>query len=192
MLHAPAAFIGSLSQILSHLPAPSMHLSTTIPALAEAAGMSDWSSIDVPLHQKTLPGSIDQASFLMFIDSAPNSHFKALALSSAIRHAGDWLNVIPCTSLSLHFFDKEFQFTLCYWLGLQMFEEGCSCPVCNSPADIFGDHQVGCGGNVIGPSDTMLFRKLFSLWHSLLPLCPERRSLAPSFVLTLFSGKQRG
>lgn len=91
LLHAPVAFIGSLSQsqalilqILGHLPAPLIHLSTTIPALAEAAGKSDWSSIDVHLHQKTLPGSINQASFLMFIDSAPNSHFKALALSSAI------------------------------------------------------------------------------------------------------------
>ena len=28
-----------------------------------------------------------------------------------------------------------------------MFEEGIRCPVCHVPADPFGDHQVGCGGN---------------------------------------------
>ena len=28
-----------------------------------------------------------------------------------------------------------------------MIEEGHQCPFCQSPADRFGDHQVGCGGN---------------------------------------------
>ena len=28
-----------------------------------------------------------------------------------------------------------------------MLEKGIRCPVCQSPADLYGDHQVGCGGN---------------------------------------------
>ena len=28
-----------------------------------------------------------------------------------------------------------------------MFEEQQECPVCLTPADKFGDHHVGCGGN---------------------------------------------
>ena len=84
-----------------------------------------------------------------------------------------WLNVTPSTSLSLHFFDQEF--ALYYWLGLQILEEGSSCPVCKSSADIFGDHQVGCGGN----GDRILRHNairdaIFSAAQSA-PLVPERR-----------------
>ena len=71
----------------------------------------------------------------------------ALPKVSAIRHAGDWLNVVPSSALGLHLLDREFRFCLQYWLGLQMFEEGLRCPVCHAVADPFGDHQVGCGGN---------------------------------------------
>ena len=28
-----------------------------------------------------------------------------------------------------------------------MLEKGIRCPVCQSPADLYGDHQVGCEGN---------------------------------------------
>ena len=72
---------------------------------------------------------------------------KALAQSSAIRHAGDWLNVIPSSALGLHMFDQEFRLCLRYWLGLPLFPVDSTCLVCLSPADSFGDHHVGCGGN---------------------------------------------
>ena len=69
------------------------------------------------------------------------------ALSSAIHHAADWLNVVPSPALGLHLQDREFRFCLQYWLGLQMFEDDMTCPVCHSTADCYVDHQVGCGGN---------------------------------------------
>ena len=72
---------------------------------------------------------------------------KPLALLSAIHHAGDWLNVVPSPALDLSSHDQEFLFYPLYWLGLQMFGEGLGCPVCQVDADLFGDHQVGCGGN---------------------------------------------
>jgi hypothetical protein len=150
-LHAPAAYISSLhrsepliSDILGHSPSPPALLPSCVRALGMAASMPDWSSlqnIDVPLHQRTLSRLIDEASFDFLIESAPG------ALSSALPHAGDWLNVVPSSALGLHLLDQEFRPCLQYWLGLPIFAEGVRCPVCWSVADPFGDHHVGCGGN---------------------------------------------
>ena len=78
---------------------------------------------------------------------APGVRTKALALSTAIPHDGDWLHVVPSTSLGLHLHDWEFCLCLWYWLGVRMLEEGAKCLVCKVATDRFGDHQVGCGGN---------------------------------------------
>ena len=156
-LHAPAAYISSLHQseplisdILGHSPSPPALLPSCVRALGMAASMPDWSSpqrIDVPLRQRTLSRLIDEASFDVLIESSPGVRSKALALSSALPHAGDWLNVVPSSALGLHLLDQEFRPCLQYWLGLPIFVEGVRCPVCRSVADPFGDHHVGCGGN---------------------------------------------
>ena len=156
-LHAPAAYISSLhrsepliSDILGHSPSPPALLPSCVRDLGMAASMPDWSSlqiIDVPLRQRTLSRLIDEASFDYLIESAPGVRSKALALSSALPHAGDWLNVVPSSALGLHLLDQEFRPCLQYWLGLPIFAEGVRCPVCRSVADPFGDHHVGCGGN---------------------------------------------
>ena len=70
-----------------------------------------------------------------------------MALSCAIPHAGDWLNVVPSAALGLHLSDQEFRLCLQYWLGLNIFEEGAKCSICHVAADPYGDHHVGCGGN---------------------------------------------
>ena len=119
-------------------------------ALANAAARPEWSSlqdIDVPLRQHVLSRVIDEASFNVLIDSAPDTRSRALALSSAIPHADDWLNVVPTSALGLHLLDREFRPCLQYWLGLPIFTEGGRCPDCQVLADPFGDHHVGCGGN---------------------------------------------
>ena len=36
---------------------------------------------------------------------------------------------------------------LCYWLGVPLHSSPYSCPECHCVVDVFGDHQVGCGGN---------------------------------------------
>ena len=155
--HATAAYIGSLDQskqlvarILGRVPASTNHMTHALQDLAKNAGRDDWTSIedvDVPLRQRHLSKAIDQAVFDDLCATAPNTRFKALALSSSIPHAGDWLNVVPSTALGLHLFDWEYRLCLQYWLGLRMVSEGTRCPVCNSLVDPFGDHQVGCGGN---------------------------------------------
>ena len=109
--------------------------------------MVSLEDIDVPLRQRTLSHSIDEASFNKLLDSAPDVRSRALALSSALPHAGDWLNVIPSSTLGLHLQDREFHLCLKSWLGLRINEEGTRHPVWQGLADVYNDHQVGCGEN---------------------------------------------
>ena len=120
--------------------------------LATAAAMPDWVStedIDAPLQQRALSHKIDEASYGSLLASAPDTHSRALALSCAIPHAGDWPNVVPSSALGLHLHDREFRLCVDYWLGLKMSDGESRCPLCmgERAADPFGDHQVGCGGN---------------------------------------------
>ena len=156
-LYAPAAYTSSFVQskplvakILGKMPSLPEHFSSVLSHLAGAAARPDWATlenIDVPLRQRSLSRAIDLACFEKLCCDAPDSRSKALALCSSTRHAGDWLNAIPSKALGLHLHDLEFRSCLQYWLGLSLVEEHSKCPVCQSPADPFGDHQIGCGGN---------------------------------------------
>ena len=156
-LFSSAAFIGSLDQskelvsdILGYTPPISVHLAPTLEDLASASGRDDWSTlerVDIPLRQRALSRVVNQACFDLVVNNAPNVRTKALALSSVISHAGDWLHVVPSNTLGLHLHDWEFRLCLQYWLGVRMLEEGSRCPVCQVTTDGFGDHQVSCGGN---------------------------------------------
>ena len=121
-----------------------------ISALASVSGHPDWLSledIDLPLHQHTLSVAIDECLFKQLITTVPSTRARALALSSSLPHAGDWLNVVPSPHLGLNFHHQEFRCCLRYWLGIPLHSNSYPCPECRSMADPFGDHQVGCGGN---------------------------------------------
>ena len=135
-LHAPAAFISSLNQcnsLILDLPVAHSHMSSSIvPALALAAEMPEWLSIediDVPLVQKNLSHKIDEVSYNSLVASAPDLRSRALALSTAIPHAGDWLNVVPSQTLGLHLHDREFRLCLDYWLGIRIINMESRCLV---------------------------------------------------------------
>ncbi len=123
--HSPATFLASTSvtnslvlQILASPPDPSPHITPTVSCLATEAARPDWKcldDIDVPLQQKCLSHVVDEACFQQLLDSAPTCRSRALALSSSL-HAGDWLNIIPSTTLGLHLHDREFRCCLRYWL----------------------------------------------------------------------------
>ena len=155
--HAPAAYVSSVSECGSlaamilgfPLPPPPL-LSDAISSLANGAAKPEWltlDDIDVPLHQRHLSHAIDEASFNLLLESAPDTRSRALALSSSLPHAGDWLNVVPSQTLGLNLQNQEFRLCLDYWLGLKMSNAGTICRLCSRQADSFGDHQVGCGGN---------------------------------------------
>ena len=119
-------------------------------SIAQSASRHDWSSLehfDIPLRQRALSAAIDDANLHLLLDTAPTTRLRALALSSSLPHAFDWLNVVPSPSLGLSLQDREFRCCISYWLGVLLHNSAFSCPECLSPADIYGDHQVGCNGN---------------------------------------------
>ena len=156
-LHAPAAYVassmGSRPLVESMLDLPSClppHFDSALAALSSATSQPLWLSADdinVPLHQRTLSRSIDEALHSQLLSSAPSTRARALVLSTSLPHAGDWLNGVPSAVLGLHLQDREFRCCLKYWLGIPLHSSPYPCPECPGTADEFGDHQIGCGGN---------------------------------------------
>ena len=116
-IHSSAAFIsyihacGSLISSLSGLSVPSAYTSSALHALCTGLGWAPLSSIDdlnVPVSQKSLSHVIDNLLYEGLDSSAPSPRFRALALSSSLPHAGDWLTVTPSPNLGLHFLGSEF------------------------------------------------------------------------------------
>ena len=128
----------------------SLFLDNTMSLLRSATARPDWANlevVDVLLHQRHLSHAIDESVYQNLLNSVPSLCFKALAHSSSLPHSGDWLNVIPSPALGLWHQDWEFWYCLCYWLGVPFHSISYSRPVCHKPANPYGDHQVGCGGN---------------------------------------------
>ena len=100
-VHSAAAYYSSLhcstptlEDILGYLPDSSPLLDSCCPLLAQHSARSDWSShqdihIDSPISQRLPSAAIDQAAFSSLLSQAPDTCSGALALSSAIPHAGD-------------------------------------------------------------------------------------------------------
>ena len=96
--YASAAFIISLdeckvlvSDILSCSPPISIPLAPRLEDLATATGRVDWSSLEevvVPLQKRAISRVVYQAHFDDLINHALDVGSKALALSTAIPHAG--------------------------------------------------------------------------------------------------------
>ena len=91
-----------VSQILRCDPGASSHIAPALAELAEVTGNPDWHSlkdVDIPFQQWALSRAIDQANYATLIDRSHNSRSRALALSTAIPHARDWLPVVPSQAL---------------------------------------------------------------------------------------------
>ena len=92
-LHAPAAFLAScvaaaplVERMLGHSVGSSLRTGSAVMALASAAAHPEWhclDDIDVPLLQRSLSLSIDEASFQHLLSTAPSIRCRALALSSS-------------------------------------------------------------------------------------------------------------
>ncbi len=98
----------------------------------------------MPIRQHHLSRAIDDALHHQLTTAAPSTRARALALSTSLPHAGDWLNA---AALGLRLQDREFCACLRYWLSVPLHSSPYVCPECKATADEYGDHQVGCGGN---------------------------------------------
>ena len=89
---------------------PLGNLKAAIPVLLTTASHPEWQNlenIDVPLYQRHVSATIDEAIQLCLLSTASSICEQALVHSSAFPHAGDWLNGVPSSTLGLHFKDQE-------------------------------------------------------------------------------------
>ena len=129
-LHTPAAFVASsyssselVGQLLNQPPGPSSLLASAIPALSASASRPNWQTlddIDIPIVQRHFSSAIDEAVHQQLLSSTQSTRARALALSTSLPHAGDWLNGIPSATLGLHLQDQSFRCCLRYWLGVPL------------------------------------------------------------------------
>ena len=68
-------------------------------------------------------------------------------LSLSCRRLAEHCIYLRSTYLGLHLHDREFRCCLGYWLRVPLHSISYSCPEYRSTANLFSDHQVGCGGN---------------------------------------------
>ena len=139
LLHAPAAYIGSLEQckplnsaMLGYPPARPCNIPECVSAVAESAGRPNWLSpgdVDVPIAQHALSRSLELALLDTVLGRARDIQSRALALSRSIPHAGDRLNANPSCALFLHFLHRKYHVCLQYWLGLPIFSESSRCSI---------------------------------------------------------------
>jgi hypothetical protein len=79
------------------------------------------------------------------INGLDNVREMARLTSLGLPHAGDWLNVLPSSTLGLHMRPSEFVVSVKYRLGVPVFSEAGQCPACNHHSDVLGDHAISCG-----------------------------------------------
>ena len=133
-----------MERILGQPSSISPHANSILASLADAAARPEWTDlehVDIPLNQCSLSRTIDEATHHRLLSSVPDICSQALALSTGLPHAGDWLNVIPSAQLGLHLHNRDFRCCLRYWLGVP--SGAYTCPACHHLADPYGDHQVG-------------------------------------------------
>lgn len=61
-----------------------------------------------------------------------------------IKHAHDYLLVVPISGLNQCIGPRQFRAVLCYRLGIPLFVENGLCTSCNKSMDMFGDHALHC------------------------------------------------
>ena len=177
-----AAHLGSLGEAaelvgkLLKLEEPPPLSGSLVRAFAESVDESWQVAADLPgqISQGDLALMVDRHTHKQLLLSAPDVRSKALLNSTSLPKAGAWLASLPSAPLGLHLRRGEFVLCLRYWLGLPLFPDGQPCPVCHEPADIYGDHQVGCGATADRIRRHNLLREVLFSTASSAALAPLR------------------
>ena len=96
--------------------------------------------------KKMLSTKIENKQFQLLFDasSIPN---RTCLMSASSNLAASWLSVIPSPGLNLHLDTAEFQTTLKWWLGIDMFGDS-RCPSRSTQSlDPLGHHALTCRYN---------------------------------------------
>ncbi len=124
--------------MLEHPSQPYAYLRNAVVALFSSASQPDWlelDNIDIPHRRTNAPPLMKLHVYQELLNTAPNTHACALANSTSLPHARDWLNGVPSAALGKTGSS----------LGIPLHSSPHPCAVCHSTAHKFGDHHVGCG-----------------------------------------------
>ena len=64
--------------------------------------------------------------------------------SLSLKHAGDWLQVVPSPPLGLLLRAPEFKSAVLYRLGVPVFQREGPCVAYGQASDKHGDHAIAC------------------------------------------------
>ena len=148
-LHSSAAFMSSFS-MSGFATNPSHHLLQSLDHFNACVSPEEAISIDEllnsPTTQKHAVHYIKNKQFQLLFDatSIPN---RTCLMSASSNLAASWLSVIPSPGLNLHHDTAEFQTTLKWWLGIDMFGDS-RCPSHSTQSlDPLGHHALTCRYN---------------------------------------------
>ena len=149
--HSSAAFMSSFS-MSGFANNTSHHLLHSLDHFNSSVSPAEVISIDEllesPMTQKMLSMKIENKQFQwLFYASSIDLFQTARLMSASSCLAASWLSVIPSPGLNLHLDKAEFQATLKWWLGIDMFG-GSRCPSCSTQSlDPLGHHALTCKYN---------------------------------------------
>ena len=109
--------------------------------------------------QKKLQEAVDTEKFSEVLINQSLNREKAKLQSLSVPQSGAWLAAPPVPALGLRLSPSEFQISVKYRLGIEVYEVERNCPNCRT-LDIFGDHAVICHGrgDAISRHDRILDR----------------------------------
>ena len=157
VLHAPAAFIASLTSSASGCAQLDSAFQAASPALARAVAAynsdvepSDQLPASPPVSkQSTLSAALDKSRLNQLLCSSAGEAARAHLNLVQQPGAGAWLHAVPSEALGLHIQPHLFRVLLRMRLRLPIAASDSFCPLCDGVADRFGDHAraCACGGD---------------------------------------------
>ena len=154
---AAAAFISSVAlslplihQLINGIEDPPLSTAAALEHLSVLMGLEETCTMESlsGSMQKSLCNSIENLQHEALTQTFTSTRDKARMSSLGIKHAGDWLNVVPNPSLGLLLRAQEFRSAVMYRLGVPMFQREGPCVACGQDMETMPLH-VHQGGSTL-------------------------------------------
>ena len=137
--HLVSELLDDPDPVLPHVDEALQHLSGVL-----ASEEPLVKEVIVGVSQCGLSQRVDAALRQQLEDSVDSVRDKTRLNSLSLRHAGDWLNIVPCAALGLQLRPAEFRTATLYRLGMPIFQTEGPCVACGMISDVYADHAVSC------------------------------------------------
>ena len=147
--HCTAAFISSVTlsdPLLQYIVPPiSFNVTAAVNQLLIQLDQVVCREELVTLSPKVISFRIDAHNRDLLSEELTSVRDRARLGALSLPHAGDFLFTIPSPVLGLPMRSDEFRLTVCYRLGIPVFDAAAPCPACHRESDRYGDHAILCG-----------------------------------------------